>query len=261
LYSAHDLGIYERIHLGDDAGRLAGPRVFRLAIDHLHEPRSHVARRHQKSSRRVTRETSQRVEEIRQVDADLRAGREQTKVGVNARRLRVVVTGSKVGVSPDSVVLLPHNERGLGVDLQARQPVRDVDTEPFEGPPPGDVVDFVEACLQLDENRYLLSALRRLGESTNDLGISRSAIERHLDGEHIGICCRRKDEMLDRRREESTDSEREYPTGGWRQHRSRLSRSSGAIAGVNGGRATQILRLATTSSPRSSKARLHHVRR
>ena len=101
-----------------------------------------------------------------------------------------------MGVAPDSVILLAHDERRLGVNLQARKAVRDVDAESLERARPGDVVQLILSGLQLDENGDLLSTLRGFSQRAHDLRVARSAIQRHLDRQHARVGGSGQEKML-----------------------------------------------------------------
>src|SRR5260370_42447301 len=76
-----------------------------------------------------------------------------------------------------------------------------MDARVLESSRPRDVVRLVEACLQLDEHRQLLSALRRLDESRGDRQVAGGSVERDLDRENVGIGRRLFQKPLDRRGE------------------------------------------------------------
>ena len=114
----------------------------------------------------------ERVEQIAHVRADRAAAGEQSDVGVEPRRARVVVAAAQVDVTPDAIALAPDDERRLGVRLQRSRPERDVNARVFELARPDDVVRLVEARLELDDHRHLLAALRRLDERRNERRIA-----------------------------------------------------------------------------------------
>src|SRR5262249_44642050 len=63
---------------------------------------------------------------------------------------------------------------------------------------PLDVVLFVEAGLELDENRDLLAVLGRARESRDDGRVRAGPVERHLDGEDVRVDGGFLEEPLDR---------------------------------------------------------------
>jgi hypothetical protein len=142
------------------------------------------------------REAGQRIEEVGEIGADRSIAREQSEIRIDLRGLRVVVPRTDVGISADAVGLFPDHERCFCVRLETRKPVRDVNPETFQCARPGDVVHLVESRLQLDHYSNLLSALRGLCQSADDLCVARGAIKRHLDRQHVRIARRGCEEML-----------------------------------------------------------------
>ena len=196
------LGIDERVHLGDDAGRAPRARMDGLALDERQHVLAHPGRRHdQLAILALAREAGQRVEEVADVGAERLLAREQPDVGVHPRRARVVVAGGDVHVAADAVELAPDDERDLGMRLEAGHAVGDVDAERLERARPVDVVRLLEPGLQLDEHRDLDAALRGLAERAHDRPVTRRAIQRHLDREHVVVARGRRDELLDGGRE------------------------------------------------------------
>ena len=73
--------------------------------------------------------------------------------------LRVVVAGPDVDVVAHAVALAAHDQDALGVGLQRRVAVDDVDARLLQRPRPADVRALVEARLELDQADRLLAAL------------------------------------------------------------------------------------------------------
>ena len=83
--------------------------------------------------------------------------------------------------------------------LQADQAVDDVHARLLERPGPPDVRLLVEAGLELDQGGHLLAALGRADQRLDDRACrTRGAVERLLDGEHLGVARGLADELLDR---------------------------------------------------------------
>jgi len=97
-----------------------------------------------------------------------------------------------------AVLLAAHHEGGLGVGLQSDQAVDDVDARLFQGPGPQDVVLLVEAGLQLDHGGHLLARAHGVDERGHDGAVARRAVERLLDGQHVGVEGGLGDEGFDR---------------------------------------------------------------
>ena len=130
--------------------------------------------------------------------------REEAEVGVDARRRRVVVAGAEVHVAAHGVALAAHDERDLGVRLEADEAVDHVHAGPLERARPLDVVLLVEARLELDEHGDLLAVLGRARERGDDRRVGAGAVERLLDGEHVRVVGRLLEEPQDRDRTSRT---------------------------------------------------------
>ena len=154
------------------------------------------------------------VEELREVGAERRVGREHAEVLVERRGLRVVVAGADVAVAADAVGFLAHDEQDLAVRLQAHEPVDDVDARLLEAAGPFDVRLLVEAGLELDEGHHLLAFARRLRERRDDAGlVAAGAVQRLLDREHARVARRGGDERLDARGERLVREVHEHVAG------------------------------------------------
>ena len=90
-------------------------------------------------------------------------------------------------VAPDALGLVAHDQRDLGVRLEAEQPVHDVRADALQVARPVDVVLFVEARLELDERRDLFAVLGGVDQRADDRRVARRAVERLLDREDVGI--------------------------------------------------------------------------
>ena len=168
-------------------GRPARARVLGLAIDH----REHLAaQRHRRDQQILVvgdlRKAGERVEELRHVGAEFAAAREEAQIGVEARGLLVVVAGAEVHVAPNAVFFLPHDHQRLGVHFLAGESVDDVRARALQAPRPFDVVLFVEARFELDDDGNLFFVLRRFEQRAHDRRVlARGAVERRLDREHL----------------------------------------------------------------------------
>ena len=190
-------GIDQRIHLGDDARGLARAGTLRLALDEGQDPLLKAEGRHREPlPLRRLGVTRQEIEERRGVIGEVFPRREDRHVGVLPGGIRVVVAGAEVHVAADAI-FAPHHQRDLAVRLQADQTVDDVHAGVFQAPRPGDVVRFVEPRLDLDQDRDLLAVLRGARERLDEGAVAARAVQRLLDGEHLGILGRFLDEADD----------------------------------------------------------------
>ena len=186
-----------RMPLGRPASALRG-----LGGDELEQALAQVQRGDEQALEllldRVAREL---VEQPGEVLADLVVGGEQAEVLVDAARLRVVVARADVAVVAEAALLLPDHEGELAVGLQPDEAVDDVHAGLLELARPGDVRLLVEPRLDLDEREHLLAGLGRVDERLDDGAVARRAVERLLDGEHVGVGGGLLEEGLHARRE------------------------------------------------------------
>ncbi len=148
-----------------------------------------------------TRVAGERVEHLGDVRADRWIAREQPEVGVDPRRLRVVVARPDVDVMAHAVALAPDHEDALDVRLQARDPVDHVDAGLLELLRPSDVRPLVEAGLELHHADRLLATLGGVDQRRHQRRVRARPVDGLLDREHVGIGDRLLDEPLDRCRE------------------------------------------------------------
>ncbi len=127
------------------------------------------------------------VEQIGDVGAHLGVGGEHAEVLVQPGGLGVVVAGADVAVAPDLVALLAYDQSGLAVGLETDQAVDDVAAGPLQGARPGDVGHLVEARLHLDQHHHLLAGGGRVDQRVDDRRVARGAVQRLLDGQHVGV--------------------------------------------------------------------------
>src|SRR5208337_5469054 len=101
-----DLGIDQRVHLGDDSCRAAGPGVLRLALDQRGQRAGQV---HGGDDQLVhlasLRVAGQQVEHGAGVLAVRGAAGEIGQIGVELPGGRIIVAGAEVNVTPNAVVL------------------------------------------------------------------------------------------------------------------------------------------------------------
>ncbi|CAB4599369.1 unannotated protein [freshwater metagenome] len=127
------------------------------------------------------------IEQLRGIGGDLGFTGDVSEILVQASGARVVVAGTEVHVSTQSIGILANDQHALGVGLQPHHAVDDVDTGPFEGLGPGDVGGLVEAGLQFHQHRHLHTAFGRANEVSGDRTVTAGAIQRHLDALHARV--------------------------------------------------------------------------
>ena len=134
-----------------------------------------------------TRPAGEQIEQLRDVLAERLTAREQPEVAVHTARPRIVVARGEVAVAANAVGLLTNDEAGLAVNLQAGATIDHVRAHLLERSSPPDVRLLVEARLELDEDGDLLAVLDGGAQRMRDGRGRAHTVERHLDGEDLGI--------------------------------------------------------------------------
>ena len=112
---------------------------------------------------------------------------QDTAVCIQLCRRIIIISGTQMHITTDSVFLTPHDQRNLAVCLEAMQSIDHMAACLFEHLRPVDIIFLVKARLQLDEHRNLLAVLRRLRECCDNRRIAADPVQRLLDREHIRI--------------------------------------------------------------------------
>ena len=155
----HHVLVQQRIHLHDDPRRLARPCVVGLARNQVGHPLGQIHRGHQQRVVvRLLGVRGQKVEDVVHRHRHLRIGRQQTQIGIERRRRRVVVARPQVRIAADGAVgFLARNQRQLAVRLQSHQSVEDLHPRIFQLARPLDVGGLVEARFHLHHHRHFLA--------------------------------------------------------------------------------------------------------
>ena len=138
------------------------------------------------------------VEQVGDIGADLRVGGEDADVFVDPGGAMVVVARADVAVAADAIGFLANSHCDLRVNLQAEQAIGDMDPRLFEATGPADVRCLVEPGLELNEHGDLLALFGRLDAGIDDRAAAGGAVERDLDGQHVGVVRGLVDELNDR---------------------------------------------------------------
>ena len=148
-----------------------------LAIDLGHDGLMQAERRMQEPSQlRHAREARELQEDLVDVLADRLVRGQQPVIGVEARRLRVVVARAEMAVAAQSLLLAAHDHHELRVRLEAENAVHDVGTGLLELVRELDVRLLVEARAQLDDHRDVLAGLRRFHQCAHDRGVAAGTV-------------------------------------------------------------------------------------
>ena len=169
------------------AGRPAA-RVLGFAANQANKVSGQRQRRHQQ--RRVVvglRVRGQVIEDAVHLAVISGSCGQQAEVGIEARRVGVVIAGAEVRVAPRHAIrIAPHQQRQLAVRLQAHNAVKDLHARIFKIARPANIRGFVEARHQFDDDRDFL-ALRGFDQGGEHRRIGAGAIERLLDGDDIRV--------------------------------------------------------------------------
>ena len=90
-------------------------------------------------------------------------------------------------VAAEPVLLAPHDERHLRVDLEVGEAVDDVDARLLHRARPLDVPPLVEASLELDEAHRLLALLRALDERRDERRVVARPVHGRLDRDRVRV--------------------------------------------------------------------------
>ena len=105
--------------------------------------------------------------------ADLGIAGDEREVGVELRRLLVVVARAQLGDVLQAVFRLARDGADLRVHLEVAEAVDDVAAGGLEALGPLDVVGLVEAGTQLEERRDLLAVLGGVDEGLGQMRLAR----------------------------------------------------------------------------------------
>ena len=180
--------VHEGVHLGDDPRRFAGARGGGFVFDVGHH-RLVCGEGCEDEFLRALKvaDAGEEVEEIRGVLTEVGLRGEEGEVGVKAGGAGVVVAGAEVDVAAQAVVVAPHDEGDLAVDLVVHDAIDDVDAGFLEAARPSDVVRLVEARFQLGDGGDLLAIAHGVHERADDARVAAGAVERLFDGEDVRI--------------------------------------------------------------------------
>jgi hypothetical protein len=118
---------------------------------------------------------------------DHRIAGEVGQVGVNLGGDRMVVAGAEMAVGHQPPLLAAHDQRHLGVGLQFEETEDHLHAGAFKVACPADIGLLVEARLELDKRGDRLASLRGIDQRADDRAVIGGAVERLLDGQHVGI--------------------------------------------------------------------------
>ena len=193
-----DVGVFELVHFGDDARRLAGFLMFDLALDQFEQPRAHGRRRNQqRGAAGSVGMAGEIVEEVDGVFGEARVAGQQAEVGVEPGGLDMIVAGADVHVAVQAAGLFADDQGGLGVGLESGDAEGDVSADALEFGGPVQVSFFVEAGLDLHHAGDLLALFGGADQRFHEGRVVADAIGGHLDRNGLRVVGGGADEMLD----------------------------------------------------------------
>ena len=128
------------------------------------------------------------IENPRHIAANCRIGGEERQVGINPRRLRMIIAGADMAVGGDLGSFSPDHQTDLGVRLQLDEAVDDMHTGLFHVTGEVDVGGFIEAGFELDDRRHRLAGVRCFLQRLDDRAfLAQRPVKRPLDRHDVGI--------------------------------------------------------------------------
>ena len=193
-----DRRLDQRVHLCGDARGFPLPCALGLRLDRLDERLVQGERRLQQLLQlRGAPEPGELLEHVVDVLTHVVATGEQADVRVMARIDGVVIARTEVNVATQLRPLAAHDQQHLRVGLVADDAVDDLGAELLQAPGEIDVGLIVEARAQLDDGRDFLACTRRPQERFGQRRIVAGAIQRLLDGQHVGVVGRLPQQVHD----------------------------------------------------------------
>ena len=99
----------------------------------------------------------------------------------------MIIAGAGMDVGRQRPALAAHHQRQLGVGLQFDKAVDHLHAGALQIARPADIRLLVETRLELDQRGNRFAGLGRFHQRLDDRGFGGGAVERLLDGDHVGI--------------------------------------------------------------------------
>ena len=99
----------------------------------------------------------------------------------------MIVAGTQMHRAAAFAVHIAFKQRYLAVHLQVGQAIEHAAARAFQLFAPEQVVEFIKTGMGFKQHHDLLAVLRRLGQRSHDGAVAAYAVERLLDGAHLGI--------------------------------------------------------------------------
>src|SRR5215510_10992657 len=108
--------------------------------------------------------SSQVVKQVDDVTCERWIAREEPDIGIQSGGARVVIPRPNVRVTPEPGRLLAHDQRRLGMRLQAAHPKDDMRTSLFQLSSPVQVALLIETGLELNDTCHLFTRFGSLDQ-------------------------------------------------------------------------------------------------
>ena len=184
----YDIRVAQGIHLGADKCLFTCLGILSLTLDHIKETVLHPDRSDQQAEPFLRlRITGEHVENGRRIRSYLRIACKDAAVCVQLCSGIIVVTGSEMYISANTILLTADHHRDLAVNFKSEQTVNNMAAGFLKHFRPNNVMFLVKTGLQLYEDRDLLAALCGTCQSRNDRRISAHTVQGLFDGQYIRI--------------------------------------------------------------------------
>ena len=183
-----DARIHQAVQLHPDGGRTALLCVSDFLVDQAIKPAAHGQRRHrqlfQLGRLHVTGDI---VHHLRRIARQQRISGEERQIGIDARRDRMIIAGAEMHIGADRRPFAPDHHAQLGVRFPFHKTIYNLHAGAFQFAGPANILLLVKAGLQFDHRCHRFAGFGGIDQGTHDGAVLAGAIQRLLDGDHIGI--------------------------------------------------------------------------
>jgi len=191
-----DIGIQQRIHLGDDPRLPSSKSMFRLTANQFIKLFSQSQRRCRNlaESRRIT-VSRQRVKECRSIHAKRFLCGKIPDIRIESGCHIIIISGAHVYVPADSILIPTDNDCYFTMRLQSQQSIYHMAAGLFQLFGPLDIVLLIKTGFYFYQYRYLLAVFCRFGKGLYNRRISTDAVQCLFDCQNSRILRRLFDKI------------------------------------------------------------------